>query len=115
MPAPAVIGVELDHGSTADHCEPACSVDLRGRLSNPGIRDIVAHTAKLVSRVSVDHGSTSAPRRTARRWRLVDRLGEQIILEIVRSSHAGTTHRALAERYGISLSSVKRVLRRHRC
>jgi transposase len=46
---------------------------------------------------------------------LVDRLGEQIILEIVRSSHTGTTHRALAERYGISLSSVKRVLRRHRC
>jgi len=91
------------------------AVDLRGRLSNPGIRDIVAHTAKLVSRVSVDHGSTSAPRRTARRWRLVDRLGEQIILEIVRSSHAGTTHRALAERYGISLSSVKGVLRRHRC
>jgi transposase len=43
------------------------------------------------------------------------RLGEQIILEIVRSSHTGTTHRALAERYGISLSSVKRVLRRHRC
>jgi hypothetical protein len=74
----------------------------------------VAHTAKLVSRVSVDHGSTQ-PRRTARRWRLVDRLGEQIILEIVQSSHAGTTHRALAERYGISLSSVKRVLRRHRC
>jgi DNA-binding Lrp family transcriptional regulator len=45
---------------------------------------------------------------------LVDRLGEQIIRELLRDSRTGTTHRALAEHYGISLSSVKRVLRRHR-
>ena len=54
-----------------------------------------------------------APQR--QRWRLVDRLGEQIIRDLLRDSRTGTTHRALAERYGISLSSVKRVLRRHRC
>jgi DNA-binding Lrp family transcriptional regulator len=54
-----------------------------------------------------------APQR--QRWRLVDRLGEQIIRDLLRDSRTGTTHSALAERYGISLSSVKRVLQRHRC
>jgi DNA-binding Lrp family transcriptional regulator len=36
------------------------------------------------------------------------------ILELLRDRSTGTTHRGLAERYGISLSSVKRLLRRHR-
>jgi Winged helix-turn-helix DNA-binding len=87
-------------------------VDLRGRLSNPDIRDVVAHAAKLVSHVSVDHGSTSSPRQAGRRWRLIDRLGEQIIRELLRESRAGITQPRLAERYGISLSSVKRLTRR---
>jgi hypothetical protein len=41
-------------------------------------------------------------------------LSEQIIRDLLRDRRTGTTHRALAERYGISLSSVKRVPRRHR-
>jgi hypothetical protein len=73
---------------------------------------IVAHAVKLVSRGTVDHGSTSAPRQTARRWRSVDRLGEHIISDLIRESHSGATKRVLAWRYEISLSSVKRILRR---
>lgn len=46
-------------------------------------------------------------------WRLSDRLGEDVIASILRDSQAGTTQRGLAERYGISLSSVKRLLRTH--
>ncbi len=87
-------------------------VDLRGRLSNPDIGDVVAHAAKLVSHVSVDHGSTSSPRQGGRRWRLVDRLGEQIIRKLVADRRSGAPKRELVERYGISLSSVKRILRR---
>jgi hypothetical protein len=87
-------------------------VDLRGRLSNPDIMDVVVHAAKLVSNVSVDHGSTSSRLQAGRRWRLVDRLGEQIIRELLLDSGMGTPQRRLAERYGISLSSVKRLTRR---
>jgi len=81
-------------------------------LSNPDIRDVVAHAAKLVSHVSVDQGSTSSPRQAGRRWRLVDRLGEQIIREILAQRQSGLAKRALADRYIISLSSVKRILKR---
>lgn len=48
-------------------------------------------------------------RPVARRcWRLVGRLGEQIISDLIRDSAVGTTQRTLTERYGISLSSAKR-------
>jgi len=47
-----------------------------------------------------------------RRWRLVDRLGEQIIREILAQRQSGLAKRALADRYNISLSSVKRILKR---
>jgi len=43
---------------------------------------------------------------------LVNRLGEQLILDLLRDSRTGITHRKLAERYEISLSSVKRLLRK---
>jgi hypothetical protein len=45
--------------------------------------------------------------------RVVDRLGEQAVRELIEAFHAGTPTWRLAERYGISLSSVKRLLRRH--
>jgi hypothetical protein len=91
-------------------------VDLRGRFSNPEIRAMVAQVAQLAAGINVEEDqqehSALAPQR--QRWRLVDRLGEQIIQEMLHDSHWGATQRSLAERYGISLSSVKRVLRRHR-
>ena len=45
-----------------------------------------------------------------RRWRVVDRLGEKVITELLADHEAGMTNRKLVERYGISLSSVKRLL-----
>jgi DNA invertase Pin-like site-specific DNA recombinase len=92
-------------------------VDLRGRFSNPEVRAVVVQVAQLAAGIKVEENQQEraalAPQR--QRWRLVDRLGEQIIRDLLRESRTGTTHRALVERYGISLSSVKRVLRRHRC
>jgi hypothetical protein len=43
--------------------------------------------------------------------RVVDRLGEQAVRELVEAFHAGTSKWRLAERYGISVSSVKRIIR----
>jgi DNA invertase Pin-like site-specific DNA recombinase len=54
-----------------------------------------------------------SPLLTPRRWRLVDRLGEQIIRDLLRDGRSGATKRVLAERYGISLSSVKRLVRKN--
>lgn len=89
-------------------------VDLRGRLSNPDIRELVTSVGQLAAWIKSDHTQAAIRMQAPRRWRLVDRLGERNILELLRDSSTGTTHRGLAERYGISLSSVKRLLRRHR-
>jgi DNA invertase Pin-like site-specific DNA recombinase len=90
-------------------------VELRGRFSNPDVRAVVAQATQAVAGVKVGYGDEASPAVARPRWRLVDRLGEQIIRDLLRDSHSGATQRRLAERYGISLSSVKRVLRRHRC
>lgn len=43
--------------------------------------------------------------------RVVDRLGEETVRELITAQQAGTKLRDLAERYGISESSVKRLVR----
>jgi hypothetical protein len=45
-------------------------------------------------------------------WRLSDRLSNQDIETIIKEFLSGTPKHALAARYGISLSSVKNLLRR---
>jgi DNA invertase Pin-like site-specific DNA recombinase len=70
----------------------------------------VADTAEVVNGLGTDHGSTASPLR-ARHWRIVDRLGEEVVRKLLRDSRTGTPQRELAERYGISVSSVKRILR----
>jgi DNA invertase Pin-like site-specific DNA recombinase len=91
-------------------------VDLRGRFSNPEVRAVVVQVAQLADGIKVEEDQNERPALAPQRqrWRLVDRLSEQIIRDLLRDRQTGTTHRALAERYGISLSSVKRVLRQHR-
>jgi uncharacterized protein (DUF433 family) len=42
-----------------------------------------------------------------------ERLSETEVAELVSQFVAGITRQALVERYGLSLSSVKRLLRRH--
>jgi hypothetical protein len=68
----------------------------------------------ITAEINSDHSHTAAPTKAPRHWRLVDRLGEQVIGDLLRDRHADATRGALAERYGLSVSSVKRVLRRHR-
>ena len=97
----------LDRGSSK-----AAMVDLRGRISNREVREDLALAAQAVAHVKINDGSTASPPSVRRRWRIVDRLGEQIIDDLYRDSHAGASKRELAERYGVSLSSVKRVLKR---
>jgi hypothetical protein len=93
--------------------KPAYWVDLRGRLSNPAIREVVAHTARAVA-CEIDagqHHSAQPARRRCRR--LVDRLGQEVTSDLLRDSCSGISKGLLADRYGISLSSVERILRDH--
>jgi DNA-binding GntR family transcriptional regulator len=70
------------------------------------------HAGQVIAGLKIDHGSTASHSGVPKRWRLVDRLGEQIIRDLLRDSRAGTTQQRLAERYAISVSSVRRLLRR---
>jgi transposase-like protein len=58
------------------------------------------------------HSVRSAPLST-RQWRVGDRLSEADTEQLVAAFTAGTSKRKLAERYGISESSVKRLIRQH--
>ncbi len=46
-------------------------------------------------------------------WRVSDRLTEAYVAQLVAEFKQGTARHALATRYDISLSSVKRILRKH--
>ena len=56
-------------------------------------------------------GSRRAP--STRRWAVADRLTADGLRKVVECYRAGTTARELAEKFSISDSSVKRILRRH--
>jgi hypothetical protein len=49
--------------------------------------------------------------RHASRQRVRERLGEQSIADLVAAFKAGVPKRALADRYGINLKSIKQLLR----
>jgi hypothetical protein len=91
-----------------------CLVDLRGRLSNPEVRRVIEHTYDVLT-----HRATSTTTREEvapngpRRWSMRDRLNDDDVLDLVRSFLAGTQQKVLAERYGISLRSVGRIVRKH--
>jgi hypothetical protein len=52
--------------------------------------------------------------RVGRAWALTDRLSEDEMREIARSFEAGISKDRLGERYGISRSSIQRILRKYR-
>jgi hypothetical protein len=58
------------------------------------------------------HSVRSMPLSTVQ-WRLGDRLYEADMERLIAAFTAGTPKRKLAERYGISESSVKRLIRQH--
>jgi hypothetical protein len=74
------------------------------------VQEVLARVAQTVAGIKVDAERPAAPPPAPRRWRIVDRLGQQTIHEVARDSRAGITQKELAMRYGISLSSVKRLL-----
>lgn len=52
--------------------------------------------------------------RSTRQWRVSDRLSEADMRLLVDAFESGTPKWKLAEQYGVSESSVKRLVRRHR-
>jgi len=48
-----------------------------------------------------------------RQWSMTDRLSPRDVQAIIDQYHAGTIAKDLAEKFGISLSSVRRLLRKH--
>lgn len=58
------------------------------------------------------HSVRSAPLST-RQWRIEDRLPDADTERLIAAFTAGTPKRKLAEQYGISESSVKRLIRQH--
>jgi hypothetical protein len=94
-------------------------VELIGRYSNPDEWEQLADTTHALNQpwadVEASDGPSARPSSCPRRpWPVTDRLGQQTVLELLRDSRSGVMQCVLAERYGISLSSVKRIMRRHR-
>jgi hypothetical protein len=94
-------------------------VDLMGSYSNrPDLADALVRAVQRLRQAQRDQ--TSAPRsvrstgRSERQWRVDDRLSEADACQLVAAFESGMPKWKLAERYGISESSVKRILRRHR-
>jgi hypothetical protein len=87
-------------------------VDLRGRLANPGVREVVATAAEAIDGVNIGDGKRALPLPGAGGWWTgwASRSSSSCLL----TGAVGVTKRELDERYGISLSSVKRILKRAR-
>jgi AraC-like DNA-binding protein len=95
--------------------EPA--VDLVGTYSKR--QDLADQLRRVLDRLGRAHQeraedpeeSVRTTAKAAEPHRVVDRLGEQAVQQMIEERRAGVELRELAERYGISLSSVKRLLR----
>lgn len=92
-------------------------MDLIGSYSNR--QDLADALVSAVQQLRRAQGrGTEAPSsvrstRSASQWRVGDRLSEADTERLVAAFVAGTSKRKLAERYGISESSVKRLIRQH--
>lgn len=92
-------------------------VDLIGTYSNHRNRaDLLKRTRRWLSEGR--QGSFEDPRASVRAKanavvprRVVDRLGDEAVRELVEARRGGATLRELVERYGVSESSLKRLLR----
>lgn len=94
-------------------------MDLVGAYSNR--QDVVDQLRRALDRLDRAHQKPAedlerSVRTTAKAavpHRVVDRLGEKAVRRMIEERQAGVELRELAERYAISLSSVKRLLRQH--
>jgi hypothetical protein len=91
-------------------------VELIGRYSNPDewghLSDTTQVMASSVSDTLTDE-SEFTPAGERRPWPVVKRLGERAVQELLVDRRSGTKQRELALRYGISESTVKRLLRHY--
>jgi DNA invertase Pin-like site-specific DNA recombinase len=92
-------------------------VDLMGAYSNrQDLADSLVSTMQQLRQAQAQGGESVPSMRSTRshrQWRVGDRLGEAEIEELIGAFTAGMSKRKLAERYGISESSVKRLIRQH--
>jgi hypothetical protein len=98
--APAVDLVELvrRYSNRADLLERLTETRSRARLQ--GGEDPGSHTTTVSGRVSGV-------------WRVRDRLTDDDVLVLIADFLAGTSKRKLADRYDVSFSTVKNILRKH--
>lgn len=94
-------------------------MDLVGAYSKHlDLAERLVRTVQRVRRTREDTPEQSASvhstGRSERQWRVSDRLTEADVRLLVQAFQGGTPKWKLAEQYGISESSVKRALRRHR-
>ncbi|MEV6013755.1 hypothetical protein AB0M29_44390 [Streptomyces sp. NPDC051976] len=93
-------------------------MDLVRRYSNhPEVAaDLVASLKALHAergRVEVGRVNITSTGRAPSRGRVVDKLSDEQVSALIGEFHAGTIRKELAAKYGISLSSVTRLLRKH--
>ena len=92
-------------------------VDLVGPYSKR--QDLADQLRRVLDRLGRPHLETArepecSVRTTAKAatpHRVADRLGEEAVRELIEAFQTGTPKWQLAERYGVSLSSVKRLIR----
>ena len=94
-------------------------VDLIRYYSNrPDLREDLRRAAQRLERAAAEPqtepASVQSTARIGRKWALTERLSEEDVRGLVEGFRAGTPKHKLAKRYGISVSSVKRLLRLHR-
>ena len=92
-------------------------VELVRRYSNrPDLQERLAEARARASQRSGQDQDSLSPAvsgRVSRTWRVRDRLTEADVQALIGEFLAGTPKRVLAERYAISIGTVKNILRKH--
>jgi DNA-directed RNA polymerase specialized sigma24 family protein len=85
--------------------------------NNSTLLDDLRHAREVVlSRDEEDEPELGGQRRASGRpWAMVHRLTAEDVQAVVNGYRAGSTARELAERFSVSESSIKRLVRRSRC
>lgn len=100
---PRVIFVEINM--------PSELVELRGQLSDSRVTQVIRGVHGIFGHAKTEACRESEAIALARRRPFAERLGQQVIHEYLHGRQTGTTQQTVADRYGISVSSVKRLLR----